>query len=358
MTPTLRFLSFGAGAVGTYIGGSLALHGCPVVFLEQPEVVENLQRRGIRLRLDEEEHWLQHPQVAPSIEEALALGPFDVILFALKSYDTAAALDSLAPYAADLPPILCLQNGVENEAAIDATLGEGKAIYGTLTSAIGRRVAGDIVLERLRGMGVAAGHPLSTSLAATLTDAGLNAHLYPDAMSMKWSKLLTNLLSNASSAILDMTPAEIFAHPGLYRLEIAQLRETLRVMSAMDLHPVDLPGTPVRLLAFAVRYLPPALSRPLVRRAVGRGRGGKMPSFHIDLHSGRCKSEVSYLNGAVSRYGARYNLATPANAVLTETLLGLTLGELHQRDFTRKPDKLIKLYEERKRQQPQPLSPA
>ena len=214
-------------------------------------------------------------------------GPFDVALFALKSYDTQAASDSFSGSINDLPPVLCLQNGVENELRLAQVLGENRVIAGTVTSAIGRNAAGDIVLERLRGVGIAAGSPLSARLSQAFSAAGLNARLYPSAPAMKWSKMLTNLLANATSAILDMTPAEIFNHSEIYQLEVQQLREALRVMRAQKIAVVDLPGTPVRLLALALRSLPPGVSRPLLRNAVGSGRGGKMPSFHIDLNSGR-----------------------------------------------------------------------
>ena len=83
-------------------------------------------------------------------------------LFALKSFDTQAALEGMQPFADKIPPILCLSNGVSNEPAIAETLGKDKVIYGTVTTAIGRRRgAGDIVLEKLRGVGVAKGHALS-----------------------------------------------------------------------------------------------------------------------------------------------------------------------------------------------------
>ena len=161
---------------------------------------------------------------------------------------------------------------------------------------------------------------------------------------MKWSKLLTNLLANASTAILDMAPAEVFSHPGLYRLEIAQLREALAVMDAQGIKVVNLPGTPVRALAWAARSLPISLSRPLLRRAVGGGRGGKMPSLHIDLHSGRGKSEVETLNGAVVRYGERFGISTPVNRLFNETLLALSAGKLPLDAYTRQPAKLIQDY--------------
>jgi 2-dehydropantoate 2-reductase len=343
MDESLRTLVFGAGAIGTYIGGSLALHGHPVVFLERPEVTAELIQRGLRLTLGGVQKVIRDAAIVPSIDEAAALGPFDVGIFALKSFDTQSALEGLAPFINSLPPVLCLSNGIENEPALRRAWGEDKVIPGTVTSAIGRQATGDIVLERLRGMGVAGGYPLSTCLVEAFNKAGLNAHLFVNPASMKWSKLLTNLLANASSAILDMRPAEIFANPGLYTLEVRQLREALEVMHAQGLQVVNLPSTPVRLLAFAVRSLPPFLSRPFLQRAVGGGRGGKMPSFYIDLHSGRGQSEVDYLNGAVVRGGQRLGIPTPVNCLLNDTLLALTSGKLPPGAFSNQPEKLLKM---------------
>ncbi len=324
----LSLLAFGAGAIGTYIGGSLALHGHRVVFLERPQVAAHLREHGMHLELaDGSRHDVAPLHVAASLEEALAQGPFDAALFALKSFDTPAFLEQVAPHTASLPPLVCLSNGVENESMLAKALGTEKVIPATVTTAVGRRAAGDIRVERLRGLGIAAGHPLSERLTAACTQAGLQARLYPHAAGMKWSKMLTNLLANATSAILDMTPEAIFAHPGLCALEVRQLREALAVMRAQRIPVVDLPGTPVRLLALGVR-LPVALSRPLLQRAVGKGRGAKMPSFHIDLHSGRGKSEVGYLNGAVVRAGEQHGIPTPVNRLLTETLTALTEGRL------------------------------
>lgn len=344
----LNVLIFGAGAIGTYIGGSLALAGHQVVFIERPEVVEELHQRGLRLdlgldrRRDSKERFILGPSAfvaVTGLQQALEYGPFDVALFALKSYDTAAALESIRPFAEKMPPVLCLQNGVENEPAIAAVLGADKVIPGTVTSSIGRRAAGDIVLEKLRGMGIAAGHPLAERLTLALDEAYLNARLFPHALDMKWSKMLTNLLGNATSAILDMPPARIFAHPGLYRLEMAQLREALAVMSAQGIQVVDLPGTPVRMLTWLVGW--PAILRPLVAAVIGGGRGQKMPSFYIDLHSGRGKSEVDWLNGAVVRAGEKTGVLTPVNRLLNETLLALTQGELPLETYRGKPQALL-----------------
>ncbi|MEZ0396454.1 MAG: 2-dehydropantoate 2-reductase [Anaerolineales bacterium] len=355
MTP-LRVLTFGAGAIGTYIGGSLALAGHRVVFVEQPQAVEELRRRGLRLDLSAARRAAagQPPAVYspssaaffPTLAEALEHGPFDIAIYALKSFDTAAFLASLGGLGAALPPLLCLSNGVDNEADLAAVLGPERVIAGTVTSSVGRRAVGDIVLERLRGVGVARPAPgceiQAESLVAALHKAGLNARLFPSAAEMKWSKMLTNLPANATAAILSLTPAEVFAHPGLFRLEMAMLGEALAVMRALGMRVIDLPGVPVRALALGTR-LPEAIARPLMRKAVGGGRGGKMPSFHIDLHSGRGRSEVEWLNGAVVRYGEQAGVQTPVNRLLTETLLALTRGEQPLETYARQPQKLLAL---------------
>lgn len=66
-----------------------------------------------------------------------------------------------------------------------------------------------------------------------------------------------------------------------------------------------------------------------------------MPSFHIDLYSGRRQSEVSYLNGAVVRYGARLGVPVPVNRLLTDTLLALAYREASLDTYAFQPEKLL-----------------
>jgi 2-dehydropantoate 2-reductase len=89
--------------------------------------------------------------------------------------------------------------------------------------------------------------------------------------------------------------------------------------------------------------LPGFVARPIMVKAVGGGRGGKMPSFHIDLHAGRKNSEVEWLHGAVMRHGEKLGVPTPVSRLLTETLLAMVRGEIPIAEFSRQPDKLIAL---------------
>jgi 2-dehydropantoate 2-reductase len=337
----MRFLFLGAGAIGTYVGGSLALAGHQVTFSEQRAAATTIAAQGLRLTKAGLTQAVRDFSIYGSAAEALAAGPYDVAVCALKSFDTGPALDALLATGEPLPPVLSLQNGVANEPLIAAKLGIGQVITGTVTTAVGKPGLGQVIEEKLRGIGIATDHQLGERLITALNDAGLHAIGYPEPLPMKWSKLLTNLTGNATSAILDEPVSALFADRRTYDIEIAVLRECLAVMEALRLRPVDLPGTPVRALAFGARRLPRLIAQPALTQALGSGRGDKMPSFHIDLHSGRGRTEVQFLNGAVADHGAELGVPTPVNRVLTDTLEALSSGTQSVETYRHNPDALL-----------------
>lgn len=337
----MSFLIFGVGAIGTYVGASLAMSGQKVTFIERPELVPVVKENGLKLRIANSERGIKSPDVVGSVSEACAMNNFDAAILAVKSFDTPAVLESIIPYASHFPPILCLQNGVENEILIGKVLGVDKVIPGTVTTAVGRLGIGQVVVEKLRGIGIASTLPISTTLVEVFTQAGLRAKGYQHPDGMKWSKMLTNLLANTSSAILDYPPTTIFSHQGLFQVEMAMVKEALAVMRGLGYPVVDLPSTPVRALTSIIQHIPEKFSRPLLYQALGKGRGAKMPSFHIDLYGGRGKSEVDYLNGAVVRYGEKVGIPTPVNTWMTRILTLLTNGELAKEELAHQPEKYL-----------------
>ena len=98
----------------------------------------------------------------------------------------------------------------------------------------------------------------------------------------------------------------------------------------------------IKLLAAMTTVLPNQVGRFVAPRALGSGRGGKMPSFHIDLRPNRRRSEVDYLNGAVVRKGEKIGISTPINRYLTQTLLDLTEGQLSLDKYSKKPELFYK----------------
>jgi len=340
MSMKYRILIFGAGAIGTYIGFHLLQGNHQVVFLEREKDQDDLRRRGLKMELEGQ---IQIIPTAATISDLALLkqDSYDLIILALKTYHLDEILPDLKSLKDNLPPILCLQNGIESERILKKELGTDLVIPGTMTTAVDRVKKGEIIVQRSRGIGIAGDHPLVTNLVLEFNNTGLSTTYYHQPDDMKWSKLILNLLGNASAAILNMSVAEIYKDPRLFRMERQQILETISVMDHQGIDVINLPGVPVRLLVSIFKYLPPVLSQPLLSSLIGGGRGDKMPSFHVDLHRGRGKSEVDHLNGAVARLGTELNLSTPVNRTLTDVLTKLIAGKESLEKYDHNPTELL-----------------
>ncbi len=349
----MHFLVIGAGAIGGYVGGSLALAGHDVTFVARPNVAASLAATGLQLSWTStgETRVTRNIQVIETLAAALAGSRFDCLILAVKAYDVEAFNGELKALTLTqpMPPILALQNGVDAEDLLAAAFGSGITISGTVTTPVSKQTDGSLVIEKTRGMGLAQGHPFCQTLADALNQSGIRTRLYAAAGPMKWSKLLTNLVGNATSAILDLPVAALFGHPRLYVVERQTLRECLLVMRGLGYPVVNLPGVPARWLGVAVSSLPDALARPLLGRFVGAGRGAKMPSLNLDVQAGRERTEVRWLNGAVARHGAALSIPTPVNSLLTHMVEALTAGRLKLADFRQRPEALLRQLPELRR---------
>ncbi|MDE0197768.1 MAG: ketopantoate reductase family protein [Caldilineaceae bacterium] len=330
----LRILIVGAGAIGCFVGGKLASAGHAVKLVGRTDTTAALQSRGLELHAaDGAVERIPSVSAVSSLREAFP-GSYDLTILAVKSYDTETVLDELAPAEALLPPaILSLQNGVGNEQQIAARFGPQRVLAGTITAPVEVKEPGIVqVTKPTFAVGLADFHEdsegpgsnvlssLLTPLSSRFSSAGLPATVYNDAHSMKWSKLLMNMIGNATSAILAEPPGVTFAHPRIADLEIDALREALRVMAAAGINPLNVEKYPLRTLAPLLRFGPRPLLRPALHRVVGGARGGKMPSLFLDLESGKRGSEVGWYNGAVVRKGVEVGIQTPVNRLLTQTV--------------------------------------
>jgi len=345
----MNFLVYGAGAIGGYVGGMLARGGNTVTFIARPAQAAFMNEHGLTL---ENAPGQTEPQVIRNLKaygspaEALTAGHYDCLILALKAFDTEGAIADLKargvqPNAPTLP-ILCLQNGVDNEPKLAEAFGAQQVIAGTILTAVATPEPGRVVIEKNRGAGIGGGHALSERLASVFNAAGINTRVYPNPEAMKWTKLIANLMGNALSAICDVSTSEVFASDTLYALEIGQLKEALAVMQAKSLKPVALPKSPTLWLVFALRYLPSWSYRAIFQRALGGARGSKRPSLHMDLSAGKGRSEVSYLNGAVARHAKEVGVDAPINTALNEILEGIVAGRIPWADYRGQPEKLAK----------------
>src|ERR1700682_4617407 len=203
--PPVRFLFFGAGAVGSLLGARLAKEGSEVTLAGRQPHVEAVTRDGVRMVTVGEGGNHAVRAAGPSVAEAM--GPFDYVFLTVKGYDTLDAIEQLQPVLRPGTILGSFQNGVGNEEAIAAAPPEQALMAGSLTVPVSLDEPGTIQLHSRRG-GVALA-PVSPEvnvapLVRKLRAAGFKARRHTDFRAMKWSKLLFNILGNAQSAILDL----------------------------------------------------------------------------------------------------------------------------------------------------------
>lgn len=335
-----RILVYGAGAVGQFVGGVLALAGHDVTLLGRPRLVAALRDDPLRITDPAGERREARVRVVTSLD-AVPTAPALVIL-TVKGYDTVGALPDLRRLVADGASVLTLQNGVGNEEALLAVLGPAAVRSGAFTLSVGVASPGRITRHTARGgFGFA---PVSAEETRPLVElfatTGLPVVTARSYRVLKWSKLLLNILANAQSALLDLPPGALFADPRSFAVEWRAFREARAVMRAAGIGLTDLPAYPVRALALAMAF-PAPLARRLVARRVGRGRGAKMPSLWLDLSAGKGRSEIDWLNGAVVAAGKRYGVPTPVNAALTRLVSAAVADPAAWTPFRGRPDRFL-----------------
>jgi 2-dehydropantoate 2-reductase len=332
----VRVLVVGAGAIGSLLGWALAVGGIDVTIVRRRASTIGAAKLVV-------EPPYGRPAVAPVAVVRTIDGTAqpDVILIAVKQYDLAEAVAALAAMPQAI--VVTAQNGIGAENHVAGTRPVQGLIAASVTASVELAPDGTVRWLRRGGIGLAAARGHVEPALATLLDAfgqsGLDARRYADADAMKWSKLVANLVGNATSALLDMAPQAIYAEPTLFAIERAQLREAVAVVRGLNLRLVDLPGAPVRLLAAALG-LPAAVARPVLARAVGGARGGKDPSLRAAVGTGG-PTEVHWLNGAVVRAAAHAGLAVPVNARLERLVNEVATDADRRRWFARRPDRLI-----------------
>ncbi len=347
----MKILIVGAGAIGGYIGGKLATQH-QVTFFDRARLVDAVRARGLTIiepvagdAARTTESGVSNISAEISLDNIFVQTPhFDLALFTVKAYDTLNVIELLRPYADRIDRFLTLQNGVSNEDKLGTAFGRAKIISGTILNPIAVPDPGVVRLEKLkRGIGLAAVEGSLGAFKAVMRDTGLPVRVYHDYRAMKWSKLVLNLIGNATSAILDMPTRETFVDPRLFKIEAMMLREALNVMRANSIGTVDLPGSPVRLLALGIRYAPRSLLRRILQPIVAGGRGDKPPSLLVDMRSGKTQSEIDELNGAVVRAGEACGVKTPVNTVLVGIVHDLLTGKADRAEWRRNIDRLNRL---------------
>jgi 2-dehydropantoate 2-reductase len=298
----MRFVVFGAGAVGGVVGARLHQAGHDVGLIARGEHLEEMQRSGLTLETPSERSVLRIPAAGDPAELGVgASGSDDVILLATKSQDTGGALDALQRAGAWDVPIFCMQNGVENERL---ALRRFPDVYGAVimaptahlrpgsVEAYGSLASGMIDLGRYP----AGSDGLADEVAAALSKSQFHSRVWPDVMRLKYAKLMLNL-GNAVKALC---------------AEDDRLDELLERVTEEGRAALDAAGIEHR--DDGVDDLAGRWSQIGVSEIAGRERAGS--STWQSLARGTGAVETDYLNGEIVLVGRLHGVPTPVNAAL------------------------------------------
>jgi 2-dehydropantoate 2-reductase len=307
---SLRIVVAGAGSVGCYVGGCLALAGRDVTLLLRPALAEAVARHGLRLSdLDGAERVAAPSAVRLATDPAAAFAGADVILVTVKSGDTGAMAGVIAEHATSGATVVSLQNGVGNVDVLLARLGGmARVVAGMVpfnvvqTRAEGgpprfhRATSGTILI----GAGVA-------GLREALGVKGVAVAESRDMTGVLWGKLLLNL-NNALNALAGIPLLAELADKRWRRLLARQIEEGLAVLQAAGIKPARIEGVPPRAVPRILK-LPDWLFRRVAARMLAIDPEARS-SMWEDLERRR-PTEIDHLQGAILALAAKARVRVP-----------------------------------------------
>jgi 2-dehydropantoate 2-reductase len=285
----LRLVVFGAGAIGGAVGARLHQAGFDVTLIARGEHARVVRERGLTLRSADGMDTLPIPVVeAP---DQLEWTGEEVVLLCVKSQDTAAALQSLRSAA---PPVVCLQNGVENERLAQRWV---EHVYGAAVMLPAAHLEPGVVEAKgspMTGIVDIGRYPVgvderAVAIAGALSAARFASQPCEDVMRPKYAKLLMNL-ANAPLALFPPGPARDEV------IELARAEGRAALAAAGIGFDEEWPG-------------PRELE-------IGGRRSGSGNSTWQSLARGAGGVETDYLNGEVVLLGRLHSVPVPVNQAL------------------------------------------
>jgi len=314
VSPIGSILIMGAGAVGCYLGGRLALAGNDVHFVGRPRVLDALRTRGLTVCEPDGSSATLPPQ-SLSLHEHVPSGlGISLVLLCVKSRATAAAAQELQAALPVGTLVVSMQNGLHN-AEVARSVGarlrwlSGMVPYNVAEIAPGtwlRGSSGALVLEE---------DDTTTAWLHTFRDAGLVAVTHPDIRAVQWAKLLLNL-NNPVNALSGMPLRAQLLDRDLRATTAALMAEAMGLLDAAKQPIAKVTPLPARWLPAVMRLPTPLFERFASRmlRIDPRARS----SMADDLTLGR-RTEVGELCGEVMRLAKSLGKRAPRN----ERMVGL-----------------------------------
>ena len=320
---------FGAGAIGSVVGGMLTRAGRNVTLIDQwPEHVEAMKARGLRLSGAMGD--LTVPVRALHVHELQTVSePFDAAFVAVKSYDTewATAL-ALAYLRVPDGVVVDFQNGI-NDARVAALAGAHRSLGCVITISAGMYEPGHAMRTDSASLGFKVGEhdgadtPRARELAEILS-AVAETKVTPNLWGERWSKLAINCMANPLSGLTGLGTLDVRTIREIAAVGVHLGAEAITVGRAAG-HEVE-PIYGIATQRYVDAYKGQGLAALLEEiAAIARARGGGQPSLLQDVIKRR-RTEIDYLNGFVCAEGRRLSVATPYNDAVVAAVRGLGVG--------------------------------
>jgi 2-dehydropantoate 2-reductase len=314
----VRMVVAGAGSVGCYVGGCLALAGRDVTLLLRPALAEAIARHGLRVSdLEGADRLVAPSAVRLATDPEAAFAEADIVLVTVKSGNTSAMAQLIAEHAPSGVTVLSLQNGVGN---VDVLL----ALLGGLGRVAAGMVPFNVVQSREHGAAPRFHRATSGTIQIGAGLAGLREALgvqgvpvaeSRDMAGILWGKLLLNL-NNALNALAGIPLAAELGDKAWRRLLARQIEEGLRALKATGIEPARIEGVPPRAVPRILK-LPDWLFRRVAASMLAIDPEARS-SMWEDLEARR-PTEIDHLQGAILALAAKTGVRAP----LTERIVRL-----------------------------------
>ena len=294
----MRIAVMAAGGVGGYFGARLAQAGHDVAFIARGRHLAAIRERGLVVKSAAGDIRVAN---AVASDDPKSLGGFDVVLFAVKLWDTETAAAAMRPLLVGGGVVIPFQNGVESIERIGAVVGApqvmGGVAYIAATIAEPGVIAHTGQMARLRfGPVLREQEAAAQSFREACTGAGIDAELVADIHRAVWEKFV---FLAAMSGVTSATRQPIGAIRSDADLR-ACLDEAMREAWAVGRS---------RAIALADDFIAQQMT-------FADGLPAEMKSSMLnDLVAGN-RLEAPWLSGAVARMAKEAATAAPVNATL------------------------------------------
>ncbi len=306
----MKIAAIGAGGVGGYFGARLQQAGHDVAFIARGRHLAAIRQNGLTVQSPH-----GNAKLAVKVyERPEEIGPVDIVMFAVKLWDTAAAAESIRPLLAGGGVVIPFQNGVESVDALRKVFGERPVMGGA--AYIASRISAPGVIEHIGQMArlqfgalVPQQRAVAERFLESCNEAGINAEIPEDVVRATWEKFVFLVAVSSTTAASRAPLGVVRSDPDLRWLFEQAMRETWNVGRARGVRLAD-DFIPTRLKALD--------TLPYEMKA----------SMAHDLEAGG-KLEAPWLCGAVARMARELGLEAPANATVFAALKPYLNGSAH-----------------------------